>query len=61
MNMCRTVDAITSHGKSRVASRLAPLALDPRTLRDIGLTPVGMNEAALTEGNEAGDNAGGQP
>ena len=57
----RVADAIVSYGKSRAASRLAPLVLDSRTLRDIGLTPLGMNETALTEGNEANDNQGGQP
>ncbi len=60
MNICRAADAIAFFRKNRTHDRLAPLALDHWTLRDIGVTPFGISEAALAESNEAGARAGGR-
>ena len=40
MNICRAADAIASFRKNRTHDRLASLALDHWTLRNMGLTPL---------------------
>lgn len=56
----RVADAIASFLNSRSVPRLAPITPDIRTLRDIGLTPMGISEESLAALNEAGRRAGGR-
>jgi len=57
----RVADAIAGFLQARSAPRLAPVAPDIRTLRDIGLTPMGISEEALAALNETGRRRGARP
>ena len=56
----RIADAVAAWRNSRPIRPPAPAALDSRTLRDIGLTPMGISEEALAALNEAGRRRGGR-
>jgi len=56
----RVAEAVAAWRERRAIPRLTPFAPDSRTLRDIGLTPMGISEEALAALNEARYRAGGR-